>query len=317
MRNRAGWGRSGVDASFFEWTGDRPVVHFRGRLVRGPTVIHRIASFQTVHLAAPEAVQAVLPSQDLYPVHWFDGRAVVFVAAMRHQDVTAGYDSGESYVAPPYGEVSVGVLVTRRPAPRGLPVFARSERGFVLHMPVTTAIAAESGRLLLGSPKFVSDMDFVEEPLRRLVTVSESDREILTVQVRPSGRVTTNRAPVIMYSVLEGQLLESTVRFFGHRQTMIGSKSGHLDLGDHPVADELRGLEVAPAPIMAASYLEARMLFGAGVAVGTARPYVGFVGREPEHGRYTLAYPDTPPLDQYTVPLDMQSTAPRPVNASG
>jgi hypothetical protein len=108
-------------------------------------------------------------------------------------------------------------MVSRRPAPRGLPVFGGSMRGFVLQMPVTTAIAAESGRLLLEYPKFVSDMNFFEEPVRRSVTVSESGREILTVRLMPSGRVTTNRAPVIMYSVLDRQFLESTVRFFGHR----------------------------------------------------------------------------------------------------
>jgi hypothetical protein len=71
-------------------------------------VIHRIASFQTLHLAAFESVRAAIPTDDLQPVRWFDGRAVVFVAAMRHQDVTASYDRGEPYIAPPYGEVSVG-----------------------------------------------------------------------------------------------------------------------------------------------------------------------------------------------------------------
>lgn len=302
-----GWSRSSRDAAFFKWTAERPIAQFRGRAIRGPTAIHRIASFQTLHLAAFEPVRAAIPTDALHPVRWLDGRALVFVAAMRHHDVTASFDSGEPYITPPYGEVSVGVMVTRRPAPRGLPVFGRSLRGFVLHMPVTTAIAAESGRQLLGSPKFVADMDFVEQPARRAVTVSEDDREILTVQVRPSGPVTVNRAPVIIYSVLDGQLLESTVRFFGHRQTMIGSASGHLHLGDHPVADELRGLAVSTAPLMAASYLEARMLFGAGVPVATAHQYRGYVGREPERGRYTLAYPDTPPLDQYTLPLDVQS----------
>lgn len=302
-----GWRPSGRDAAFFTWTAERPIAQFRGRAIMGPTAIHRIASFQTVHLAAFESVRAVIPTDALHPVRWLDGRALVFVAAMRHQDVTASFDSGEPFISPPYGEVSVGVMVTRRPAPRGLPVFGRSLRGFVLHMPVTTAIAAESGRLLLGSPKFVSDMDFVEEPLRRAVTVSEGDREIMTVQVRPSGLVTVNRAPVIIYSVLDGQLLESTVRFFGHRQTMIGSASGHVHLGDHPVADELRGLAVDTAPLMAANYLEARMLFGAGVPVATADEYRGYVGQEPERGRYTVAYPDSPPLDQYTLPLDIQS----------
>ncbi|TQM61874.1 acetoacetate decarboxylase family protein [Humibacillus xanthopallidus] len=313
MRRWEGWTRSGRDATFFDWAGERPVAEFRGRVVRGPTAIHRIAAFQTLHLAAFDPVRAAIPTGDLRPVRWFDGRAVVFVSAMRHQDVTASYDGGEPYIAPPYGEVSVGVIVSRRPAPRGLPVFGRSVRGFVLHMPVTTAIAAESGRLLLGYPKFVSDMDFVDEPARRSVTVSESGREILTVRVMPSGRVTTNRAPVIMYSVLDGQLLESTVRFFGHRQTMMGSASGHLAFGDHPVGDELRGLRIDTSPIMAASYLDARMLFGAGIPVGTGHPYRGYVGQEPERGRYTVAYPDTPPLNQYTVPLDMQSSVHGPV----
>ena len=270
-----------------------------------PAFYHPFEVFRSFHLASYDAVRDVLPSSDLHPVRWFDGRAVVMIGAMRYREVSLSHADGTPDLIAPYGEAGVAALVTRRPSPRGLPLLSPTMHdvgGFVLDLPVTTAEACELGRKFFGLPKFVADMDFREEPTLRQVKIFEDDAEILTLRVRPGGPVTTDHAPVIFYSALSGDLLETTMRFLGHRQVALGSRAGQLSLGSHAVADRLRSLSVSAEPLAVYNYLDARMILPSGTPVGTAGEYPGHIGKHRLRGRLTVEYPGTGPIDQYTVP---------------
>jgi hypothetical protein len=78
----------------------------------------------------------------------------------------------------------------------------------------------------------------------------------------------------------------------------MGSRSGSLVLGDHPVADMLRALEPSPIPVVTRSYLNLHLTIPAPRVVGAARPYTGYAGGEQEHGAYTIRYPDGSVIDQ-------------------
>jgi hypothetical protein len=297
-------GRDG-DAKFYEWTGPRPVAEVDGLRLMGPGFFHRMDSFQSVHLASYDAVRDVLPSNELYPVRWIDGRAILMIGAVKYHAVSASHADGTTAVLAPYGEVVIAAMVTRGPARRGLPLLApglHHAGGFILHMPVTTLEARDLGLKIFGLPKFVADMDFREEPLLRQVRVSEQDTEILTLAIRPGSRVTTDRNPGILYSSLHGELLQTTTRFFGHRQVRLGRRAGALQLGEHPVAGRLRELGISRAPLMAASYLDGRLILPFGSPIGAAQDYTGYPGHDRTRGRFTVAYPGTGPIDQYSVP---------------
>ena len=293
------------DAKFYEWPGPRPVAEVDGLRLMGPAFYHRVDAFQSLHLASYEAVWKVLPSSELQPVRWFDGRAAVQIEALRHNVVSGSYADGTTGVLAPYGEVLIAALVTRGPARRGLPLLTPGLHhvgGFVLHLPVTTLEARNLGLKISGLPKFVADMEFHEEPLLRQVRLLEQDSEIFTLAIRPGGRVTADRSPGIIYSSLHGELLETTVRALGHRQVRLGRQAGALQLGEHPVADQLRALGVSPEPLMAASYLDERLILPFGNPIGAARDYTGYLGRDRTRGRFTVEYPGTGPIDQYSVP---------------
>jgi hypothetical protein len=308
---------------FYSWTGPRPVAEVAGHRVRGPAYYHRADAFEALHLASYEAVRAALPTEDLFPVRWFDGRAVVQVMALRYHevsgtDVTDG-EPGWTRMLSPYGEVAVSALVTRRPRPRGVPLFRPTVTGvggFVLHLPVTTREARDLGLAIFGLPKFVADMDFTESPTARTVTVSEAGAEVLTLTVRPGGPVAAALDPLSLYSVLEGRLLETSARALGHRQVRVGHAGGELTLGSHPVGQSLRALEFSSAPLMVFSYLDQRLVLPWGAPVGIARDYMGHVGEDRERGRFTVAYPGTGPLDQYEItvgPVPRQPGVTQPV----
>ena len=49
------------------------------------------------------------------------------------------------------------------------------------------------------------------------------------------------------------------------------------------------------------SYLDHRSILPACLPVGTARDYHGYARADRAFGRFTVSFPDTPPLDQYAA----------------
>jgi len=300
--------------AFYHSSDFRPIEEFHDLKVRPPIVYHRATGFKSVHLASFDAVREILPSNDLHPLRWLDGRAMLGVMAFCYEHVSVEMADGTIRMLAPYGEIGVTALVSRRPSRvPGLGLLQAavgSAHGFILDLPVTTAEALDAGRQIWGMPKFVADMDFTEEPDHRSVKLWEEDAHILTLKVRTGGPVIADHAPLTTYSVLHGQLVETTIRFHGHRQAGLGANAGRITLGQqHPVAHRLRALDVADTPLVAASYLSARLALPAGLPTGAAREYVGHLGRDRERGRLTLTYPGAGPIDLYSAPGGIRQKA--------
>ncbi|MGY1637987.1 acetoacetate decarboxylase family protein [Geodermatophilus sp. SYSU D00742] len=283
------------------WADPTPQGRAGGRSLTLPLRYPRNACFAAVHPASYRAVAAALPGDALRPVRWADGRALLSVAAFRYPVVLTS-DSPEGRLAP-YGEVAVAVVVTRGPAPPLLPLARRRLALFVLHLPVTTAEARDAGAALWGFPKFVADMDFTEERPVRRVTVAEGGTTVLELAVRGRGPALPDRRPAVMYTTLDGELLETVVPMAGRMRVGAGRHAGALRLGDHPVADSLRALDVSPRPLAVFDFLEHRSLLPAGRPVGRAPAYTGYRGGERVSGRCTVRHP-------HTAPLDLSASAP-------
>jgi hypothetical protein len=204
----------------------------------------------------------------------------------------------------PYGEVMVAALVSRRPAPPLMPFLAPQSTGlgagaFVLHLPVTTREARDAGRMVFGYPKFVADVEFEDAIETCRARLDEGGRHILTQTIRPAGQTSVLSAPLTLYSVLDGELISETVPMVGLRQRRLGRGGGSLELGDHQVADELRGLDINPEPFLTTRVTGLRLSMTPGRPVGSARQYLGYIGEERDLGRYLIAYPNAAPIDQY------------------
>jgi hypothetical protein len=264
-----------------------------------PIQYHDDEFMATLHTASYDAVAEALPSELIRPARWIDGRALLSVAAFRYRTTTCAAPDGATFVMAPYAEVSVGAVVTVGPAPRLLPVLSSRVQVFVLHLPVTTLEARDVGILLWGFPKFVADLDFVEHPDLRQVTVAENGRHVLTLAVRPGGPALADDQPHVVYTSLGGRLLRTVVPMSGYRQIRLGRSSGRLEVGDHPVGRHLAGLDISPTPLAAFNYLSHRCVLPAGSAIGSARDVDGYAGSDRSLGRYTVRYPGSPPLDQY------------------
>ncbi len=266
-----------------------------------PGVWHRSEVWGTLHTASLDAVQAVLPSPDLHPVRLPGDRTLINISSIRHEEFTATGVDGLAML--PYGEILVGALVTRRPAPPLLPLVAPSFSGiaagtFVLHLPVTTKAARDGGRNM-GYPKFTADIEFEDSLETVRILLSEGGHRIFAHTVHPTGRPRVDGSPMVLYSADQGQLLEQTGPRFGLVRRRFGRTGGLLELGDHQVADELRDLEIDPQPFASMQVSGARLAMPGVRTVGPAGPYLGYIGDERDLGRYVVTYPGTGPIDRY------------------
>jgi len=287
---------------FYAWDGERQALAQVGDArFSQPITYHRSEQVVSVHAVSLDVVRAILPTDALHPVRLPDGHALLAVTAARYLEGTAdGMDPREL----PYGETMIMVFVTPTPSPPLVPIVRAMlpgtgrppMGGFLLHLATTERAGRDLGRAL-GYPAFVADFAFEDDVHERRVRVTEGGHEILRQTVATRGRVTADRRPTVTYTVRGEELLETVSPCSGYLQQGMGSGSGLLALGDHPVADMLRALEPSPTPVVTRSYLNLRLMIPAPRVVGAARPYTGYAGGEQEHGAYTIRYPDGSVID--------------------
>lgn len=283
-------------------------------------------AFASIHEASYEALREMLPSHELRPLRLPDGRALVYILAARHFDMTDGSEQPTALLYPAGGEVTVAAVVTRGQVNRWRALAALagvSTSGvelFALHMAVTHRQGRDAGRLGWGMPKFVADLDFEDDPVVQRVRAADGDAHVLTLTVRPGGRLTTMRQIMAQYDVLDGHLVRTEMASHGYMQARPGG--AELDLGvDHPVAADLRRLDVSPRATASAYAPTLRVIARAPAIVGDARPYQGYAGSDREYGRFTVRYPGTARIDQYAElreHIEKPTLAgPDPVSAAG
>lgn len=277
----------GADEGFFDWTG--PVtkgIDAGSKQVDLPAMYYRDDSFMAVFGADYEAVRALLPSPEMYPVTLPGGRAMVAVMAFNYLETSIG----------PYGEVGIGLLCTyQHQAPPLLPLLLESRfpgwGGFVLHLPVTTLTARDGGRVAFGYAKFMADMDFEKRPAYQRVRMFEGESHILTLTVQQRGLPIKDNRPLVTYSVRDGELLKTTIPSRAVYQLGWAPGSGTLELGDHPVADQLRGLELSTTAFFTKNFLSRSAILPAGESLGPAEAaHTWYPGTDREYGRLTINY---------------------------
>lgn len=286
LRALLGW-RPDAAEEFLRWTGPTATgIDVGSGRVDLPIFYYRDDSFLGIFTADREAVRALLPSDRLHPVVTPGGRALVGIAAFHYIHTTIG----------PYGEVAIALLCTYgRPAPPGLPLLLESRfpgwGAFILHLPVTTRIARDAGRVIYGYAKFLADMDFEKTPAFQRVRLSEGGRHILTLTVRSSGPVIRDLRPLVTFSVRDGALIRTTIPIYAVYQLGLRPGSGALILGDHPVADQLRSLDLSPVAVATRNYLVRYAILPAGEAIDSAaRPHAPYPGEDRPVARLTVRY---------------------------
>jgi hypothetical protein len=272
------------------------VVQFEGTRFRMPVRWPDADGFAAIFPASLDAVLDLLPSDDLVPVQWLDGSALVVVQAMRVNVFAVRLEDGPLRLAAPFGMVLVGVVVARGD-PGYAPIALRPRQvrrhqvgALELLLPLTSGLGAAVGIEMAGEPKLVADLAFLERRGERAVTVSEDGRRLLTLAVRPSGPVLRYTDELSLYTAADRQLRRMAMPSRGHRQVRLGRGAARLDLGEHPAVAPLRSLGVSSRPVVTTSYVDFAFDQHAPELVGPAGSLPAPAAERTGPGRYTVDF---------------------------
>jgi hypothetical protein len=259
--------RPGKKVTYGELTFELPILYFRNDF------------FWLSFTANEKKVRSLMPSNNLYPVTMFNGKAVVAIGAFNYIDNTIGS----------YGEVfvSIPVIYGRKPSffTGIITAFLESRYpGFgvlIQHLPVTNKLARDVGRKEWGFTKFIADMNFTITPEYMECRIHEDKQHILDMRIARKGFHLKDETPFVLYSVKDTKLMKTVVPHKSLKRMSLNTKGSFINFGEHPVALSVKNLEISSKPFMTAYYPEHFSILPQGVVVeDNVKPFEGYLGKD-------------------------------------
>jgi hypothetical protein len=197
-------------------------------------------------LVSARAAQLLLPGPELEIAEVMPGRGLLSISCIDYRD----NDLGD------YNEVSIAFFVRERGAPRGLPYAGTAidmMRGrlptHIIHLPVNQSFTCEAGRTIWGFPKTVDEIDFDTSGDRALCTWNKDGHNVLRVSLPIGGKRSFPEQTLCTYSYIDGELRKT--EFTSSAEDLgIRLRGVDIELGAHPIADELRSLGLPKPALM-------------------------------------------------------------------
>jgi hypothetical protein len=234
-----------MDKDFFAGVETTEFVAHTGERVELPIRYVDLSAIFCSFTASAERLRELLPSKKLRPALMTPGRGVISFAAFEYRELVDW---------PGYNEVGVSIPVLYEPAvnipalPLLVPQWFSSFGLYVHHLPVTTERAREGGVAIWGYPKFVAEITFdeTEESLRCRLRAEGKDIITLEVQKLATG---SRSMDWYTYTAKDAELLRTRIQIQGEIGASLLRGGAMYTLGDHPIADELRSLEVGDTAV--------------------------------------------------------------------
>lgn len=228
------------------------------------TVEHAVAGL-TVLAGDADAIDRSLPD-DLAPVRLPGGFGVVLLLAVDYVDNPLG----------DYDEVVVG-LAARPVGMRGGPLegvldVLRGRFGvWIEHMAVDQAFTREAGETIWGFPKTLDELAFDHGGRRATCTWARDGQEVLRVTQPTRGLLPAPALPVSTYTRIDGRTMQTRLRARS-RGVGVAVTGVDIELGEHPLSEELAELGLARRPLAAAWLSSVRMRFSAATPLHRTTP---------------------------------------------
>jgi Acetoacetate decarboxylase (ADC) len=207
----------------------------QGRPITFPMEVEEMRAATILYSVPAEAAAALLPG---------DSFEIVEVAPATAQLVIAACD----YVRNPWGdydELNLGFLARPVGAPDDV------IGSFVYRMPVNQDFTCEAGNRVMGFPKTVEDLSVTYTDEQVAFQLSMGGHHVLTLTLpRAAPLGAPERVEATSYSYLDGVPF-GTELSMDMGTGMVDAADVSLELGNSPVADELRTLGLPTAPDLA------------------------------------------------------------------
>lgn len=232
-------------------TDPTPSFEIEGHRLSYPTSFRDGSSMMAMFLASSSRTQRLIEPDAPFTVsEVLPGRTVVGINCVHYTDTDCGH----------YEEIAISVFVepmgtTPGRFPYG-PTLRRIASGEVAAytwlLAVNTTLSRDCGIRMWGFPKQLADLHHSQHADRARMAWRDGGATVLELAVPTSGTRTTGPLSPPIYSMLDGR---PHVGYLHQSYTGVGyHRSGvQFVLGDHPIADQLRGIRLARRPLVAVS----------------------------------------------------------------
>lgn len=233
------------------------VVEVAGQQVTLPVEVRSATQASASWVCDADRAQAIVDPTGLRVARYAGNRTMLSLAVVRYLDNDLG----------PYHELAVAFAVEPHDRPGHRPSL-RTPSTYIHRLPVNQEFTCAAGRGIWGFPKWVCTLDLVERAGSITMTVIDDDRIVLAVRVSTRGiRVPDGETTMTAYSFGDG-VLRSTPWTNRTSAMRLGPGGAQLSLGTgHPMADELRSLQLSRRPVMHTSTSQMAATFGPAAVV--------------------------------------------------
>jgi acetoacetate decarboxylase len=215
----------------------QPEYTIQGKTVKIPAVVRDASSGTVMYMVDTAPAQALVPDA-FEVVEAAPGKTQATIVIVDYRDNDLGdYDE-------------VGIIFFVRP--KGQP---DAEVGsFIYKLPVNQSFTCEAGFKIWGFPKTVEEIDFSYGDNSATCKLVMDGKHVFTLTVPRGGDGSTDPAPATGYTLIDGVPHQNEFTRGGTgEQALPGGEGVVLELGDHPLADELRSLGLdTEEPILSA-----------------------------------------------------------------
>ena len=217
-----------------------------GRTLGFPAQFRDASSALGLFLVPARAANALISESGFEVAHVAPGRAIFSLSCVHYRESDCGS----------YREISMAFFVKKSGPAGGIPYLgnwldiARDRSAtYVWKLPVTSRLANDAGILMWGLPKTIEEIGYEVSGERATFDLRMEGRKVLSYSVRAVGKRSQPRGTSDVYSNFEGV---PHVTHLSHEYWDMGVRfgGGDLWLGDHPVAEQLRGLGLPRRPLI-------------------------------------------------------------------
>ncbi len=203
-------------------------------------LFYRDLAYLGVFLLAPlDAVKSTLPSKRMLPFRLTPWHCIVTITASEYKDSDIG----------PYNAVSIGVpFVLDKASPVFTGILHKPPEVpmiYLIHLPVTTEIARDTGVAVANFPESLADISFNSDEQWVNCKVDAEGKNILRLSARKLGLSPHPRQRVYPVTLQQDRLLRSELNYSESRAGVSRKQSDvSLEFGEHPIGLKLKELNL-------------------------------------------------------------------------
>ncbi len=221
-------------------------VEIEGRRIDLPVEVRDACSASATYLVDAAAASTLLPGGEFEAVQVLPGRALFSLACIDYRD----NDLGD------YNEVSFALFVREKSQPSGVPYlsaladFVRGRAStYILWLPVDQRFTRDAGSRIWGFPKTLEDIDMRTDGATMSCTLRSQGSRVLTFTAPCRAKRRLPESCMYTYTHIDGIAHKTLFRSrAGGASIRPGGSS--LDLGEHPMAEQLRRLGLPKTPLL-------------------------------------------------------------------